>query len=412
MKVITLESNLPDTSEPSGAITKQGTLSFHKLPSGGRGEYELVGGQGDLLARDLTDRVFVLETPFGRKDTNIYLGKQGGKRRLRRLQANSSSMQIQRQLAALLMLPQSTRSEDAVSSALPVLLKNRYILDASIDLVSADQNEAVVKPTVITARSGDIHDNASKLALDASLRFLDLTALYDAINALPPGLSDLVKGHQRLVQEADTIGQPAEQSVSDLMDALGAMDVDYLPGTDPLPSLLRVAGLRKAEIEIPVPPSMPADDLEIKLRAEHILRERKIRGAGAAKFRREVQQAYDFRCAFCGLRAPASKGRAMPGVDAAHILPWGSYDLDVPQNGLILCKQHHWAFDSHVLTVNHANGKYFVQLADDAGDVVQGDPTTLQILRGAVGRITEERLPHVNLRPSPNFISELYSSVN
>ncbi len=102
----------------------------------------------------------------------------------------------------------------------------------------------------------------------------------------------------------------------------------------------------------------------------------------------------------------------MPGVDAAHILPWGSYDLDVPQNGLILCKQHHWAFDNHVLTLAHVNGKYFVQLAADAAEVVQSDETTLRILGGAVGRITEDRLPRMNLRPSPNFISELYSLVS
>lgn len=394
---------------PPLATYQAGTLSFHKLPSGGRGEYELVGRQGTVVARNLEDRLFVLDTPFGQKDTNVYLGNQGAKRRLRLLDA-SNGIHIQRQLAALLMLPQSTRSEDAVSSALPVLLRGRYILDASVDLIKEDATTAVVKPTLLVARSGDITDEAAKLEMPASQRFTDLENLYQKTYTLPVGLKALVQMHRRLVLEPGPIGKPTEQVVAQIMDSLAALDVDYLPGGDPLPTLLKMAGLLETEVEIPAPPQMPGDDLEIKRRAEHIYRQRKMRGPSAGKFREDVQKAYDFRCAFCGLRAPAQKGRSVTGVDAAHILPWGIYDLDVPQNGMILCKQHHWAFDSHILKLDHISGNYFVHLANDAVDVVEGDERTLEILVAAVGRISDERLPKQQLRPNPRFIQQLYSS--
>lgn len=386
-----------------------GTLSFHKLPSGGRGEYELVGRQGTVVARDLENRLFTLDTPFGRKETGVYLGNQGAKRRLR-LADTRTGIHIQRQLAALLLLPQSTRSESSVSSALPVLLRGRYILDASIDLIAEDLNEAVVRPRTLVARSGDITDESAKLSMSADQRFRDLASLYDKADWLPTGLASLVRTHQRLILEPGPIGKPVEQTVAQVMESLAVLDVDYLPGGDPLPTLLKMTGLLQTDIDIPAPPMMPADDLEIKRRAEHIYRQRKMRGAAAGKFRLDVQKAYDFRCAFCGLRAPAVKKRSMPGVDAAHILPWGAYDLDIPQNGLILCKQHHWAFDSHVLKLDHVSGSYFVHLADDAVDVVDGDERTLEILVAAVGRITEDRLPTTHLRPNPAFIEELYSA--
>lgn len=368
-----------------------------------------MGRQGNVVARDLEDRLFVLDTPFGRKDTNVYLGNQGAKRRLRLLDTRSG-IHIQRQLAALLMLPQSTRSEDAVSSALPVLLRGRYILDASVDLITEDATTAVVKPTLLVARSGDITDERSKLSMPASQRFSDIENLYGEARRLPVELQSLVTTHHRLVLQPGPIGKSAEQVVAQIMETLAALDVDYLPGGDPLPTLLMMAGIRDSEIEIPVPPQMPEDDMEIKRRAEHIYRLRKMRGAGAGKFRDDVQKAYNFRCAFCGLRAPAQKGRSVPGVDAAHILPWGAYDLDVPQNGMILCKQHHWAFDSHVLRLDHFRGDYFVRLAQDAIDVVEGDERSLEILMAAVGRITDDRLPQQRLRPNPRFIEELYSS--
>jgi putative restriction endonuclease len=69
-----------------------------------------------------------------------------------------------------------------------------------------------------------------------------------------------------------------------------------------------------------------------------------------ASFRKVVTYAYNYRCAFCGVRLQSSSGHIM--VEAAHIVPWAeSYD-DRPVNGLSLCPLCHWAFDKHLLALD------------------------------------------------------------
>ncbi len=61
-------------------------------------------------------------------------------------------------------------------------------------------------------------------------------------------------------------------------------------------------------------------------------------------FRQAVVEAYDFRCAVCGLKINSPK-RKVWEVEAAHIVPHSSKGKDDILNGLSLCHFHHWAFD-------------------------------------------------------------------
>jgi hypothetical protein len=36
-------------------------------------------------------------------------------------------------------------------------------------------------------------------------------------------------------------------------------------------------------------------------------------------------------------------------IDAAHLLSWTGFRNDRPTNGLVLCKNHHWAMDREIL---------------------------------------------------------------
>lgn len=62
-----------------------------------------------------------------------------------------------------------------------------------------------------------------------------------------------------------------------------------------------------------------------------------------ATFRRVIVSVYDHRCAFCGLQILSSLGRNI--VDGSHIMPFSQFYDDRIDNGLSLCKNHHWAFD-------------------------------------------------------------------
>jgi putative restriction endonuclease len=74
---------------------------------------------------------------------------------------------------------------------------------------------------------------------------------------------------------------------------------------------------------------------------------RKVRDQG---FRRAVVNAYEHRCAICGIRMLTPDGHT--AVDAAHIIPWHISQNDDPRNGMALCRLCHWTFDEGLVTVS------------------------------------------------------------
>jgi putative restriction endonuclease len=71
--------------------------------------------------------------------------------------------------------------------------------------------------------------------------------------------------------------------------------------------------------------------------------------AEQARFRIQVLEAYEERCAVCGF---APKGNRSPSpIDAAHIWPVTHEGPSAIQNGLALCRIHHWALDSGSLAI-------------------------------------------------------------
>lgn len=60
-------------------------------------------------------------------------------------------------------------------------------------------------------------------------------------------------------------------------------------------------------------------------------------------FRKLVVREYDYRCAFCKLRIVRNPNQNI--VDGAHIKPFSEFLDSKIDNGLSLCKNHHWAFD-------------------------------------------------------------------
>ncbi|MBD1847447.1 HNH endonuclease [Cyanobacteria bacterium FACHB-63] len=62
-----------------------------------------------------------------------------------------------------------------------------------------------------------------------------------------------------------------------------------------------------------------------------------------AAFRRVVVSLYEQRCAFCRLKIISQDSQNI--VDGAHIKPFSEFRDDRFDNGISLCKNHHWAFD-------------------------------------------------------------------
>ncbi len=69
-----------------------------------------------------------------------------------------------------------------------------------------------------------------------------------------------------------------------------------------------------------------------------------------AFFRKAVVHVYDYRCAFCRLKVTMSLNQNI--VDGAHIKPFSEFYDSKIDNGISLCKNHHWAFDHGWFCIN------------------------------------------------------------
>lgn len=79
-------------------------------------------------------------------------------------------------------------------------------------------------------------------------------------------------------------------------------------------------------------------------------REESYRLVRSAAFKRKVRSAYNEACAICGSARQSPTGN--PEIEAAHIYPKSEGGRDVVQNGIGLCKLHHWAFDVGWLAIS------------------------------------------------------------
>ncbi len=118
-------------------------------------------------------------------------------------------------------------------------------------------------------------------------------------------------------------------------------------------------------------------------------------------FRQAIIEVYDFRCAVCGLKINSPDSLCWE-VEAAHIVPHGSFGRDDIFNGIALCRFHHWAFDVgwFALLDNYriCVSSKLSHLPTDFGRM--GDRELIRALsnRGSGIRLPSERrvYPHIN----------------
>ncbi len=164
------------------------------------------------------------------------------------------------QMASLLLMPPPTREEDRISRALPIVIDQRYILDIDIVVVRQTGNSALIRPTSLVSRSGDIEDGRLRERIAFATRAAQVRQLHNAADNLPDGLASLVRQHAALVDGASEIGAAVRAVVDEIIGALDWYDAYYLPGTDPLPALRVLAGVSGLdEITVPTPPETPED---------------------------------------------------------------------------------------------------------------------------------------------------------
>ncbi len=105
-----------------------------------------------------------------------------------------------------------------------------------------------------------------------------------------------------------------------------------------------------------------AAESQIETRRQKLLREEAGQYGSADErvrstaFRRMIREIYDVRCAACGVRFFFED---VDLIDAAHLVPFRESRDDRPQNGIALCKNHHWLMDHAIIAPGPGRGKNY-----------------------------------------------------
>ncbi len=73
--------------------------------------------------------------------------------------------------------------------------------------------------------------------------------------------------------------------------------------------------------------------------------------ARSRAFQTRLREIYVEGCSMCGSGLQHLNGKNE--LEAAHIVPRGMFGSDDPRNGLLLCRAHHWAFDSGMIAIDN-----------------------------------------------------------
>ncbi len=386
-------------------------MRISRRPSGGRGEYEISENTAEgVTPTDLLDRRLVLDLGDGLSvDTSSSLRHQGGKFRIRLL--DGGTIHPHRQVAAILLMPYPVREDVKWGRGAPVMRSGQYAVE-HITLEHANLAGAVAHLKVgdLTLRNATYTAEELKLAA----RLTAVRALWQSADKFPDRVRVRIERHQALVATGGAIPEEAEQIIDELQsivtEARDEFGIEYRSqAEDVVPDLLK--SLKWAEDPPSQPP--PVDDIspeEVEIRARAVKDWKRwvsYRGAKSARFRQDVRNAYDSTCIVCGLHLPPTAFNAVAGVDAAHILPWASYDLDEISNGVCLCKNHHWAFDEGLILLTWDGAQYHVEISAETVAELRQHHAAFSIdelLRHA-GPIPNDRLPTSAAdRPRPQFL--------
>ncbi|MEK6333427.1 MAG: HNH endonuclease [Acidobacteriota bacterium] len=320
-------------------------------------------------------------------------------------------IQVQKQVAAVFMLPDPARQTVALGAGEPVLQEGAYAIE-HIEVESAvlipPQNAVLNVKTIITL-------NRSHLAheIDLRERAAMLEEVWNRRNEFPEEIAARLEQHEAAVRSAH-VDSSTQRLVAEIQKLVFERSTDlsivYSPRGDVLVKLSEALNYQVPKPLLIVDEVDP-EDVELKKRTvKDWKRWATARGPASAKFKQQVRKAYRSTCLICGAYFPNTPYNSTPGVDAAHIMPWNEYELDEVFNGLCLCKLHHWAFDEAIVMIRYDNGRYVSEIPNEAENEIQeyDSDFSLDLLKEPLGAIPPERLPSERrLWPHPALLEML-----
>ena len=378
---------------------------------GGRGVYELAGSQGTYRASDLFQKEFFYElTPDLVIPGRARADQRQGKPRIK-LDEQGRTTHLYRLLSGLLLLPKPKREFKATGGNVLVAFESYSMTVIKIDLCSMQSDKVIVRPTDILL--------ANYNGLEQRVRFVDrmsrILTLWQISDETDSKLAELLRSHRDCLYAQDVNFKAVERAASTVQDHFGTIydSLGLIEASMGVPATIGSAEGTRPNV---VSDIFGVDDDKTPRVAtiENIKRWRQvaIRGSAAFKFRSEVRESYNDTCMFTGQRLPKMNITDSAGVDAAHILPWSSHNINTVDNGICMNKQCHWAFDSGVMRLSYDSSirQYIVDIPESV--VREANKCGFHIAEYAAlaGPIPENRLPSSeDLWPCPKYLHEFNS---
>lgn len=372
------------------------TMRISLRTSGGRGEYELAGDQPPFtIDTVLNKRILVRMAPGLVFESGNVPRRKDGKPRIR---LEPGYNHLYQYFAAAYLLPTPKRELGATGLAQRVLAEQGFsITHINFFIVDSSTDSFTIAPTSIECRN----ESETAIQIDHAHRLAMVSSFWSRYAG-----RGSVDSHRSSFESRD-------------VNAVKAAWKEILRLFSNDPTIL--------EWDSTEPPSNTDND-ELILSPEHTVirsiearvreiskyRLQAIRSADARRFSGEVKTTYDYRCAFTGLRLPRPGNGAVPGVDAAHILPWKSYDVNVVSNGLCLSKSCHWAFDNGILRLdfNRTRGSYQLSIPDSTRHLAPELGLDLSYFVSLCGSVPMSRFPpDASKRPDPDLLNRLNSDL-
>jgi len=213
-------------------------MKISRRTGGGRGVYEIAGKSADgLSAAALADRQLIFHlTPRLFLRSGIVLKIQGGKPRL---VIDNAGIQVQRQIATILLMPKPIRADNAMGEGSPILQTDAYVLE-ELEIESVELSEG--EHFIISPGQLGIKNSSGTDVLYMPRRFSRVVALWANRDKFPAPIPKLLQRHQSAVRSGEPVGEDAEKIVGELQTVMAQNGftqpgIPFLESSDPLAAL-------------------------------------------------------------------------------------------------------------------------------------------------------------------------------
>jgi hypothetical protein len=384
--------------------------------SGGRGEYEAAGTHENTKVHDIFDRQITLELlPGLRIHTQNLVKKAQGKPRIR-LSDQKKDSHIYLILAAVLLLPKPKRQIGQTPEGKMQVYKDNYsVYSIPFDIVELNKSELVIAPTQLILANSSL----DSVRVDIIERFKIIFACWASAKNSTSNLARALLAHRDAVKSGNVDALLKACNVIRLSEAELDDPLTHVTKELDLPNLDEISWLGIHSTNADEATVMGEENLEnFKEAARNRIKSWRLiasRGSAGAIFSGAVKDAYKNTCLFTGMRLPKIDQTGSSGVDAAHILPWAEYDLNIVSNGLCLNKLCHWAFDVGILKLEFqaASDKYNLSLSKSALEAESQGLIDLGSLRDLQGVVSSSLLPKDRANwPNPSFLNVYNEALN